>query len=315
MTDSTSRKLISVVAACYNEQENVEDLYQQVTAVFDQLGRYDFEMIFIDNCSTDDTPAVLRRMAAAHPRVKIILNARNFGAIRSGFHGMIQGDGDAVIAMASDLQDPPALIPEFIAQWEKGYKVVIGIKNQSEESSLFYWIRSVYYRLVNRLADIELNSHSTGFGLYDRHIIGILRQIDDPYPYFRGLISDIGFESAKVFFKQPVRQRGFTKNNLYTLYDTAMLGITNHTKVPLRLATLSGFAMALMSLFVAVAYLAAKLIFWNSFPLGMAPVIIGLFLFCSVQLFFIGILGEYIGAIHTQVMHRPRVVERERINF
>jgi hypothetical protein len=227
----------------------------------------------------------------------------------------MQARGDAVVGMASDLQDPPRLIKEFVAQWEAGYKVVLAIKTQSKESRLFYLLRTAYYSTVKRLADIELTPHSTGFGLYDKQVIDILRELNDPYPYFRGLISDIGFESAKIPFTQPQRKRGLTKNNFYTLYDLAMLGLTSHSKVPLRLATMLGFAMSLLSFVAAVAYFAYKMINWYSFPVGQAPIVIGLFLFSSVQLFFIGIVGEYIGAIHTQVLHRPLVIEKERINF
>ena len=309
------RKTITVVAGCYNEQDNVEELYSRVKAVFDELGRYEFEMIFIDNASRDNTVAILRKLAESDKRVKVIVNARNFGAIRSGYYALTQAGGNAVVAMASDLQDPPDLIKDFVAQWEKGYKVVLAIKTATNESQLFHFVRSAYYKMVKYLADTELNDHSTGFGLYDRQVIGILRKLDDPYPYFRGLISEIGFESAKVPFTQPQRKRGITKNNFYTLYDLAMLGLTSHSKIPLRVATMLGFAMSLLSLLVAVLYTAYKLLFWQNFPVGIAPVVIGLFLFSSVQLFFVGILGEYIGAIHTQVLHRPLVVEKERINF
>jgi polyisoprenyl-phosphate glycosyltransferase len=310
-----STKMISVVAGCYNEQDNVEELYSQVKAVFDELERYEFEMIFIDNASRDNTVPILRKLAAQDKRVKVIVNARNFGAIRSGFYALTQASGDAVIAMASDLQDPPALIKEFVEKWEAGYKIVVAVKANSNESRLFYLLRTAYYNTVKRLADIELTPHSTGFGLYDKQVIDILRGLDDPYPYFRGLISDIGFESAKIPFTQPKRSRGITKNNFYTLYDLAMLGLTSHSKVPLRLAAMLGFAMSLMSLLVAIGYFIYKLVNWYSFPVGQAPIVIGLFLFSSVQLFFIGILGEYIGAIHTQVLRRPLVVEKERINF
>jgi polyisoprenyl-phosphate glycosyltransferase len=310
-----TKKMISVVAGCYNEQDNVEELYSQVKAVFDELERYEFEMIFIDNASRDNTVPILRKLAAQDRRVKVIVNARNFGAIRSGFYALTQAGGDAVIAMASDLQDPPGLIKEFVDKWEAGYKIVLAVKADSNESRLFYLLRTAYYNAVKRLADIELTPHSTGFGLYDKQVIDILRGLDDPYPYFRGLISDIGFESAKIPFTQPQRYRGITKNNFYTLYDLAMLGLTSHSKVPLRLAAMLGFAMSLMSLLVAIGYFIYKLVNWYSFPIGQAPIIIGLFLFSSVQLFFIGILGEYIGAIHTQVLRRPLVVEKERINF
>ena len=308
-------KLISVVTGCFNEEENIGELCSRIRAVFVELPGYDFEIIIIDNASTDGTATVLRRLTAEDPRIKVILNARNFGHIRSGYHAFLQTKGDAAVIMASDLQDPPELIREFIAKWEEGFKAVVAVKNQSEKASLFFFLRRAYYRLVHRLAEFEIIQNFTGFGLYDRAIVDYCRNLDDPYPYFRGLISEIGLPTVRVPFVQPTRKRGFTKNNFYILYDIAMLGITNHSKVPLRLATMMGFGMSLLSLLVAVGYLFYKLVFWYNFPIGLAPIIIGLFLFSSVQLFFIGILGEYIGAIHTQVLRRPHVVEKERINF
>jgi polyisoprenyl-phosphate glycosyltransferase len=308
-------KLISIVSGCFNETENIEEFISRVRAAVEKLPGYSYEIIIIDNASSDGTQAILARLAADESRLKVILNARNFGAVRSGYHALMQAKGDAVIAMASDLQDPPELIPDFIAKWEAGSRVVLAVKTGSKESRIFYLLRTAYYQLVKRLADIELTPHSTGFGLYDKQVIDILRKLDDPYPYFRGLISEIGFESAKIPFTQPQRQRGITKNNFYTLYDLAMLGLTSHSKVPLRLATMLGFAMSLCSFLVAIGYFIYKLINWYSFPVGQAPIVIGLFLFSSVQLFFIGIVGEYIGAIHTQILHRPLVVEKERINF
>jgi glycosyltransferase involved in cell wall biosynthesis len=227
----------------------------------------------------------------------------------------MQAKGDAVISIVADLQDPPIMIKKFIKKWEEGYKIVIGVKTQSEGSQLFFAIRKAYYNLVGRLSEVELIKNFTGFGLYDQQVIETLRSIEDPYPYFRGLICDIGFERAVIEYVQPSRKRGFTKNNFYTLYDMAMLGITNHSKVPLRLATMTGFALAIFNLIVALGYFVYKLIFWYSFNVGIAPLVIGLFFFASVQLFFIGIIGEYVGSIHTQVLKRPLVVEKERINF
>ena len=307
--------LISIVSGCFNEEDNVEELHRRVKAVFAALPQYSYEHIFIDNASTDSTVEVLRKLAAADPAVKVIVNARNFGHVRSPYHALMQTSGEAVIGMASDLQDPPELIPQFLEKWEAGYKVAIGIKNASEESMLFFAARRVYYWLIGKLSDVPLVKNFTGFGLYDRKVIEVLQKIDDPYPYFRGLICDIGFERAEVPYIQPARKRGFTKNNLHTLYDLAMLGITNHSKVPLRLATFTGFCLAGLSLLVALAYLVYKLMYWNSFQLGLAPMVIGMFFFSSVQLIFLGIVGEYVGAIHTQVLKRPLVVEKERINF
>ena len=309
------KKLISVVMPCYNEAENVEQAYREVRRIFENLSQYDYEHIFIDNASTDQTVDILKRLAAEDRRLKIIVNTRNFGHIRSPYHGILQAGGAAVICLASDLQEPPSLIPEFLKRWEQGFKMVRGVKSQSEESALMFAIRKMYYNFVNRVSDIKLLKNSTGFGLYDRCVIEELRKIDDPYPYFRGLVSDIGFPSHEIEYTQPTRKRGISKNNFYTLYDIAMLGITNHSKVPLRLATMLGFAMAIASFLIAMGYLVAKLIFWDQFSLGTAPLIIGLFFLGSVQLFFIGIIGEYIGAIYTQVQKRPLVVEKERVNF
>jgi glycosyltransferase involved in cell wall biosynthesis len=310
-----AERLITVVTPCFNEEGNVEILYEAVKAVFAGLPAYSYEHLFIDNASTDGTVGILRRLAAADPAVHVIVNVRNFGQVRSPFHAMLQSSADAVIGMAADLQDPPELIPQFIEQWEAGYKVVMGVKTRSEESRIMYALRGSYYRLIARLSDVNQVQHATGFGLYDRCVIDILRKLDDPYPYFRGLIAELGFPPALIEYTQPKRRFGFTKNHFYSLYDLAMLGITSHSKVPLRMATMLGFAASAASLLTGVGYLVYKLLNWSSFSVGIAPLVIGLFLMSSVQLFFLGIIGEYIGAIHTQVLHRPLVVERERINF
>lgn len=309
------RKLISVVTPCYNEEGNVDELYRRVAAQFAQLPDYDYEHIYIDNASTDATVAKVKALAAADPRVKLIVNTRNFGIIRSSNHALLQARGDAVVNMASDMQEPPELIVDFVRQWEAGYKVVVGVKPKSKETPLMFLLRRFYYATIGRIADVELVPNYTGFGLYDREVLEHMRRIDDPYPYFRGLIADLGYTRAEVPYVQPQRTRGVTKSNFYALYDMAMLGITSHSKLPLRLATMSGFALSALSLLLACVYLVLKLTYWNVFSFGMAPILIGFFFFASVQLFFIGILGEYIAAIHTQVLHRPMVVERERINF
>ncbi|MDK9714181.1 MAG: glycosyltransferase family 2 protein [Sulfuritalea sp.] len=310
-----SRKLISVVTPCFNEEGNVDELHRRIAAQFETLPDYDFEHIYIDNASTDGTAAAIRRLASADSRVKAIFNTRNFGHIRSPIHAILQTKGDAVVSMASDLQDPPELIPEFVRQWEAGFKVVAGVKPRSKETPLMFALRKLYYATIGRIAEVQLIPNFTGFGLYDREVIELVRRIDDPYPYFRGMIADLGFAHAEVPFEQPLRKRGITKSNFYSLYDIAMLGITGHSKIPIRLATMTGFVLSAASLLVAIAYLVYKLLYWNQFPLGVAPVLIGFFFFASVQLFFIGILGEYIANIHTQVQKRPLVVERERINF
>ncbi len=308
-------KRISILTPCYNEAENVEELHAQIVQIMSELPGYDFEHIFIDNASTDGTVPILRRLAAADPRVKVILNARNFGHIRSPFHGILQAHGDAVICISSDFQDPPVLIKEFVRKWEEGFKAVLGVKTRSEEMRLFFMLRKLYYRVLRKLSEVPLVENFTGFALYDQKVVRVLRQIDDPYPYIRGLIAEIGFEAARVQFVQPKRKRGITKNNFYTLYDMAMLGFISNTKIPLRLATMVGFLTAGISLFVGLFYLVYKLIYWHSFTAGLAPLVVGLFFVGGVQLFFLGIVGEYIGAIYTQVRHRPLVIEKERINF
>lgn len=308
-------RLITVVTPCFNEEGNIDDVYSQTKAVFSDIEGVRYEHLFIDNCSTDRTPELLRSLAAVDPQVKVILNARNFGHIRSPYYGLLQATGDAVIMLVADLQDPPELIKAFVAHWLAGEKVVVGVKPSSDESSLMFTMRRAYYRMITRIADVKLIQNFTGFGLYDRQVIDALRRIDDPYPYFRGLISEVGFQAVQIPYNQPMRQRGLTKNNFYTLYDIAMLGITSHSRVPLRLATMIGFALSGLSLLVSLLYLILKLLFWSEFALGAAPILIGLFFFASVQLFFIGLLGEYVGSILTQVMRRPLVVERERINF
>ena len=306
---------ISVVTPVYNEEENIRALHAQIREVFSKLPGYAYEHICIDNASKDRTVEILREMACEDKNLKVIVNTRNFGHIRSPYHAFLQAQGDAVIAMAGDLQDPPALIPEFIKKWEEGYKIVLGVKTSSEESPLMFFVRKRYYDFISRLSEIELVKNFTGFGLYDRAVVEIIRKVDDPYPYFRGLIADLGFEAARISYRQEARRRGITKNNFYTLYDMAMLGITQHSKVPLRLAAMLGFVMSMVFFLIAAGYLVAKLMFWDKFPMGTVPILIGLFGFSSVQLFFIGIIGEYIGAIYTQVLRRPLVIEKERINF
>ncbi|MFA5162436.1 MAG: glycosyltransferase family 2 protein [Elusimicrobiales bacterium] len=308
-------KLISVVTGCYNEEDNVEKLYLRVKEEMAKLPAYCYEHIFIDNCSSDATPRILRRLAAADKNVKVIFNTRNFGHIRSPSHALRQAKGDAVIGLVCDFQDPPELIPELLKKWEEGYKIVAAVKKASRENPLMFAVRKFYYRLINYLSEEQQIRNFTGFGLYDRRVMDIFRQMDDPYPYFRGFIAETGFEPALIEYVQPARQGGVTKNNFYTLYDMAMLGITSHSRLPLRLAGYIGFILSMCSLAVAVIYFVYKIIFWREFSVGTAPVVIGLFFFSSVQLFFIGIIGEYVGVIHTRVLKRPLVIEKERINF
>lgn len=307
------RPLISIVTPCFNEEDNVEPLYQAVKAEFEKLPKYRFEHLFIDNASKDNTVGVLKQMIASHPEIGAIVNSRNFGHIRSPFHALRQTKGAATILLAADFQDPPELIPELIQKWEAGFLKVLLVKKQSNEQPLLFLIRKIYYRIVNRLSDIELVDNATGAGLYDRKIIELLKHVEDPYPYFRGLVQDLGFETAQVIFKQPVRKRGITKNNFYSLYDMAMLGITNHSKVPLRLAAFAGFILSILSAIFGMIYLVMKLIYWDNFAAGTTPILIAVSFVSSVQLFFLGILGEYVGSIQTQIMKRPLVIEKLRL--
>lgn len=309
-------KRISIMTACYNEEENIAEVYQQVKEVFNtKLPEYHYEHVFIDNASEDTTVEILRGIAARDPNVKVIINARNFGHIRSPFHGMMQCSGDAIISIVADLQDPPEMIVDFVRKWEMGYKIVIAVKEQSYEAQWMFKLRETYYNLLHRLSEVEIFKGFTGFGLYDKKIIDFMREFDDPYPFFRGLIAEIGFKAAKIPYTQPARPRGISKNNFYTLYDMGILGIINNSKVPLRIATFLGFLLSLVSFIVAIVYTAVKLFKWDSMPLGIAPLIIGNAFMFGVVLFFLGIIGEYIGAIYTQILKRPRVFEAERINF
>ncbi|MDD2828646.1 MAG: glycosyltransferase family 2 protein [Sulfuricurvum sp.] len=309
-------KCISIMTACYNEEENIAEVYAQVKAVFEtKLPEYYYEHVFIDNASEDTTVEILRGIAANDSNVKVIVNARNFGHIRSPFHGLMQCSGDAVISIVADLQDPPEMIVDFVRQWEAGYKIVIGVKEQSYEAQWMFKLREAYYNLLHRLSEVEIFKGFTGFGLYDKKIIDFMREFDDPYPFFRGLIAEIGFKAAKIPYTQPARPRGISKNNFYTLYDMGILGIINNSKVPLRIATFLGFLLSFVSFMTAIIYTVVKLFNWNSMPLGIAPLIIGSSFMFGIVLFFLGIIGEYIGAIYTQILKRPRVFESERINF
>lgn len=290
-------------------------LYEAVRAVMEKFPKYRYEHLFIDNASQDGTRRILRELCAADHNVKAIFNARNFGAVRSGIHVLLQARGVAVLALACDFQDPPELLADFIPKWEAGAKMVLGVKTSAAERSIFYGIRSSYYRMLGRISEAPPVVQSTGFGMYDRVVIDSLRRIHDPYPFFRGLLTEIGYEPVLVRYHQPSRRRGISSQNFYSLYDMAFLGITSHSKVPLRLATMIGFVLAVFSVLVGFGYLVAKLLLWDRFSLGVAPILIGFFFLTSVQLFFIGILGEYIGVIWTHVRDVPHVFELERINF
>ena len=309
-------KTISIVVPCYNEEENVIPLSRAITALFEkELADYRYELIFIDNDSRDRTRELLRGLCQSDPDIKAIFNAKNFGQFNSPYYGMLQVTGDCVIEMVADFQDPVELIPQYVKAWEEGYKIVIGIKTSSRESKLMYWLRSCYYKTIKKLSDVEQIEHFTGSGLYDRDFIEVLRSLDDPTPFLRGIVAELGFKRKEIPYEQPQRRAGKTHNNFYRLYDAAMLSITSYTKVGLRLATFVGAFSAMMSMIVALVYLVMKLIWWDRFPAGMAPMLIGMLFLGSVQIFFVGLLGEYVLSINQRVMRRPLVVEEERLNF
>ena len=312
------KKLISIVSSAYNEQDNIEELCKQVKQVCMQLQeKYEYEQILLDNGSTDNTAQKLKELAQQDKHIKVIINTRNFGHIRSPYYGILQAKGDIVILIASDLQEPISLIPKFIEQWEQGYKVVLGQKTSSKENKIMFLLRTCYYKLLNLFNDsgTKLLEHCTGFGLYDKEAIDKLRTLNEPYPYLRGLICELGYSLTCIQFCQDKRKRGITKNNFYNLYDMAMLAFTNYSKVPLRIAAMCGFILSVLSFCLAIFYLIFKLLFWYNLPIGIAPILISIFFFFSVQLFFIGVLGEYLNTILTQVQNRPLVIEKERINF
>lgn len=311
-----SGKLITIITPCYNEALNVREVHRRVLELAHQLPEYRFEHLFIDNASKDATVEVLRAMAAEDPSVKVIVNARNVGVDRSGMHAFLQARGDAVGSLVADLQDPPELFIDMIREWEKGIPIVAAIKHSSDENGLMYRVRTTYYRLIKRLTNVEVLEHFTGFGLYDRSVVEHIRNnFRDPYPYFRGMIAELGLPCSRVLYNQKRRERGISKNNFYTLYDLAMLGITNLSKVPLRMVIFCGFISAFISFVAGMFYLAYKLVFWQRFTVGIAPVVLGMFFLGSVQLIALGIIGEYVGSIHTFVLNRPLVTEKERINF
>ena len=309
-------KKISVLIPCYNEEENVEPISQ---AVIETLTRdcpaYDYELVFIDNDSRDRTREILRRLCSENPRIRAIFNARNFGQFNSPYYGMLQCTGDCVISMVADFQDPVELIPKYVREWENGYKIVIGIKTGSKENPVMYFLRSCYYKLIRKLSDVEQIEHFTGSGLYDRDFINVLRSLDDPTPFLRGIVAELGYRRKEIPYIQPERRAGKTHNNFYRLYDAAMLSFTSYTKVGLRVATFFGSICAGISMLIALVYLIMKLIHWYDFSAGMAPMLIGMLFLGSVQIFFIGVVGEYILSINSRVMKRPLVVEEERINF
>ncbi len=309
-------KTISFMIPCYNEKENVVPMSEAIVGLMDnELKEYDYELIFIDNCSTDGTRDLLRQICAGNKKIKAILNAKNFGQFNSPFHAMCQTTGDCTVTLCCDFQDPPEIIPQFVKEWENGYKIVCGIKATSKENKIMRFLRTCYYKLIRKMSDVEQIEHFTGFGLYDKSFIEVLKTLDDPTPFMRGIVAELGYKRKDVPYEQARRAAGKTHNNFFTLYDAAMLSFTTYTKMGLRLATIVGFIMSVLSLIVGLVYLIMKLIWWDRFVAGMTPILIMVTVLGSMQLFFIGFLGEYVLNINKRVMHRPLVIEEERINF
>ncbi len=309
-------KTISIVVPCYNEEENVEALADALRQMFAKdLSAYRYELLFIDNDSKDGTRDIIRRLCRQDKGIRGIFNAKNFGQFNSPYYAMLQTSGDCTVLMAADFQDPVEMIPKYVKEWENGYKIVIGVKKSSKENPVMYWMRGCYYKMIKKLSDVEQIEQFTGFGLYDAAFIQVMRNLDDPTPFLRGIVAELGFRRKELPYEQPLRRAGKTSNNFYRLYDAAMLSVTSYTKAGLRLATIFGSICSAFSLLVALIYLVMKLLYWDRFPAGMAPLLIGMCFLGSVQIFFIGMVGEYILAINARVMKRPLVVEEERINF
>ncbi|MDD6331704.1 MAG: glycosyltransferase family 2 protein [Clostridium sp.] len=310
------KKTVSILIPCYNEEENVGPMSEAIVNLFEnELTQYNYELVFIDNDSHDKTRELLREICSKNSNIKAIFNAKNFGQFNSPYYGILQTTGDCTISMVCDFQDPIELIPKYLKEWENGYKIVIGIKTSSKESKIMYFLRSVYYKMIKKFSDVDQIEHFTGSGLYDREFVEVLRNLKDPKPFLRGIVAELGFRRKEIPYEQPQRRAGKTHNNFYTLYDAAMLSITSYTKIGLRLATFVGCGVGMVSLVVALIYLIMKLVMWDQFQAGMAPLLIGMCFLGALQLFFIGLLGEYILSINERVMNRPLVVEEERINF
>lgn len=315
---TADQKMISIMIPCYNEVENVELMTKSIVNVMaEALSQYDYEIVIIDNASTDGTRDVIEKICNDNKKIKAIFNVTNFGQFNSPFYGMCQCSGDCVIPICCDFQDPVELIPVFVEKWEQGHKIVSGIKTSSRESGIMYFLRTCYYKLIKNMSDVNMIEHFTGFGLYDKTFIALLKQLDDPIPFVRGIVAEYGagFNMIEVEYEQQQRRAGKTHNNFYSLYDAAMLSFTSYTKIGLRLATFLGFACSAISIIIAIVYTILKLANWHSFQAGTAPLTIGVFLIGGIQLFFIGLIGEYILNINTRVIHRPIVVEEKRLNF
>ena len=309
-------KKVSILIPCYNEQENVRPMSEAIVDLFEnQLAQYDYELLFIDNDSSDQTRPILREICKNNEHIKAIFNAKNFGQFNSPYYGMLQTTGDCTISMVCDFQDPVELIPQYLEAWEQGYKIVIGIKTSSKENPIMYHLRSLYYKMIKRFSDVEQIEHFTGSGLYDKDFIRVLRDLKDPTPFLRGIVAELGYKRKEIPYEQPERRAGKTHNNFIRLYDAAMLSFTSYTKIGLRMATFLGMGCGAISAVIGLIYLIMKLVLWDTFAAGMAPVLIGMFFLGSVQLFCLGFIGEYVLSINQRVMNRPLVIEEERINF
>lgn len=309
-------KKVSILIPCYNEEENVGPMSEAIVKLFTkELPQYDYELLFIDNDSHDNTRPILRDICAKNKKVKAIFNAKNFGQFNSPYYGILQTTGDCVISMVCDFQDPIDLIPKYLEEWENGYKIVIGIKTSSKENRIVYHLRSLYYKIIKKFSDVEQIEHFTGSGLYDREFVEVLRNLKDPTPFLRGIVAELGYKRKEIPYEQPQRRAGKTHNNWYSLYDAAMLSFTSYTKIGLRLATFLGMVIGFCSVVIAIVYLVLKIVFWDRFIAGTAPLMIGMFFLGAIQLFFLGFLGEYILSMNQRIMNRPLVIEEERINF
>lgn len=310
-------KTISILIPTYNEEDNVVPLTEAVIDMFHEnsMIQYQYEIVFIDNNSSDETQNRIRKLCEKDLNIKAIFNAKNFGQFNSPYYGLQQTTGECVILLCADFQDPVEMIPQFVHEWEKGYKIVIGQKTTSKESPFMYFLRSVYYGLIKKMSEVEQIEHFTGFGLYDRSFIEVLHELKDPTPFLRGIVAELGWKQKIITYEQQKRKYGTTKNNFYKLYDAAMLSFTSYTKIGLRLATFMGFGVAGISLLVAIFYVIIKLINWEKYDMGTATIAVGLFFLGAVQLIFIGLIGEYILSMNQRIMNRPLVIEEERINF
>lgn len=308
-------KKISVMVPTYNEEENVVPLSEAIIGQLDKLPEYDYELVFIDNDSKDSTREKLEMLCKGNPKIKAIFNAKNFGQFNSPFYGMLQTTGDCTITMCADFQDPVEMIPKFIHEWEQGYKIVSAIKTTSKENPIMRFLRTCYYKLIKKMSDVEQIEHFTGFGLYDKSFINVLRELDDPMPFLRGIVAELGYKRKDIPYEQQKRRAGKTSNNWYRLYDAAMLSFTSYTKIGMRIATIIGFIIAFLSIVIGLVYLVLKLVHWDSFAMGNAPMLIGIFVLGGIQIFFIGLLGEYVLNINSRMMKRPLVIEERRLNF